>query len=161
MRRLTVRACLLGFFVVSALRANAARPVDARVLSGLTAPLAPGAPLTIPNLVLEDGSEIALDVRRFEPFTADAKVVVHGTSGETTSPLSSDPYFIGTVAGDPLSFVFLAGGVSPRGMISASGKLIVLGSETDAYRSEGVRETFLHTPAAAELGVPESMRGWK
>src|SRR5713101_7587006 len=119
MRRLTVRACLLGFFVLSGLRVNAAQPVDSRLLSGLSAPLVPGAPLAIRNLVLEDGSEISLDLKRFEPFTADATVVVHGASGDETSPLTSDPYFIGTVSGDPQSFVFLAGGKSPRGMISA------------------------------------------
>src|ERR1700682_2510464 len=98
MLRLTVRGCLLGFFVLSGLRMNAAQPVDVRLLSGLSAPLAPGATLTIDNLILEDGTRVSLDLKRFEPFTGDAKLVVHGPSGDTTTQLTSDPYFIGNVS---------------------------------------------------------------
>src|SRR5450432_724118 len=153
MRRLTFKASLLGFFVFSGLRVDAAQPVDLRLLGGLSAPLAPGSPLAIRNLTLEDGTLISLDLKRFEPFTADAQIVVHGSSGDTTSALSSDPYFIGIVEGDPQSFVFLAGGKNPRGMISAGGKLTLLGPETDAYHG-GTGKTFLHTAVGAELDVP-------
>ncbi|MEP6639986.1 MAG: M12 family metallo-peptidase, partial [Chloroflexota bacterium] len=80
--------------------------------------------------------------------------------GDTTSPLTSDPYFVGHVVGDSRSFVFLAGGKSPRGMISAGGKLTVIAPDTDSYRRRRGASR-LHTLTDLELEVPSPMRSWK
>ncbi len=150
---------MIGCLAVAGLQANASRPVDVRVFDALSGPLAPGARVEVRNLALEDGTEVTLDLTRFEPFTADAKLVVHGASGDTTSPLTSDPYFVGRVAGDPLSFVFLAGGKSPRGLISSRGRLTVLAPETDAYKGRGGVPR-VHT-LDPDLEAPDAMRFWK
>src|SRR3977135_2617024 len=102
--RLAVRAIVLGWLVVLGFRGEAS--AESALLTSLSAPIAPGAKLQIRNVDLEDGTQITLDLTRFEPFTADARLVIHGDSGDTTSPLTSDPYFVGQVAGDPQSLVF-------------------------------------------------------
>ncbi len=73
MRGLVLRAFVLTSLVVLGFRGEAS--ADSGLLTALSAPLAPGAKLQIRNVVLEDGSEITLDLARFEPFTADAKLV--------------------------------------------------------------------------------------
>jgi len=157
MRGLVVRAFVLGSLLVLGLRGEAS--ADSGLLTALSAPLAPGAKLQIRNVLLEDGTEITLDLTRFEPFTADAKLVIHSASGDTTSPLTSDPYFVGQVAGDPQSLAFFAGGTLPRGMISTGGRLTVFAPDTDAYLGPAQMPR-LHT-LPSELEVPENMRSWK
>jgi hypothetical protein len=157
MRGLVLRALVLGSLVVFGFRAEAS--ADSGLLTALSAPLAPGAKLQIRNVVLEDGTELTLDLTRFEPFTADAKLVIHGASGDTTSRLTSDPYFVGQVAGDPQSLAFFAGGTRPRGMISTGGRLTVFAPDTDVYLGPA-QAPRLHT-LPAELEVPEAMRSWK
>src|SRR5262249_14702254 len=118
-QRLVLGAGLVGGLATPAPQAESARPADARPYDSLTAPLAPGARVRLEDVTLEDGSRVTLDLMRFDPFTEDAKLVVHGDAGDTVSPLKADPYFVGQVAGSPDSFVFLAGGASPRGLINA------------------------------------------
>jgi len=68
-----------------------------------------GGRLRLENVRKPDtGESAAFVLERFEVFTADAKVTVHGPHGDEVLAPPANAYFRGTVAGQPESRVFLA-----------------------------------------------------
>ena len=124
-----------------AARANQV-PVDARLRIA-------GVPL---------GERLAvLNLERFELFTPDARVLVHGDGGQvTTQPAPHRAYFRGSVEGEPGSTAFLAVDESGevRGLVIAGDGTYVLGAADKALADEP-----LIARAAAE--APPDPRGFE
>jgi len=80
-------------------------------------PFAPGA---TGDLVLE----------RFEVTSPDARILVHGENGETSSPLSPGAHFVGRLEGDPDSRVYVGiPGTFLIATVRTSAGLVYLGPE--------------------------------
>ena len=79
---------------------------------------------------------VTLQLERFEVFTHDARIVVHGDSGEKEMQAPKNAYYRGQIEGDPDSHAYLVlhetGGL--RGLISSAGQYWVLGGETAGGR---------------------------
>ena len=118
--------------------------VDSRDLGKAAA--AQGGRLRVENVRKADtGETTAFELERFEVFTADARVTVHGPYGDEVLPPPANAYFRGTVAGRPDSRVFLT--VLPDG--KAQG---VVNEGEESYLIGGEDE-----PAAKALGAPLAM----
>jgi hypothetical protein len=77
---------------------------------------------------------VILAFQRFEVFTPDARVMVHGDKGRARFVAPPDrAYFRGTVDGEPDSYAFLSVGTASdvRGLVESRGRVHVLGAETD------------------------------
>ena len=116
MHRNWERSILMGFVLLAASvpasasgRATAVPVVKSRNL----ARAASVAPVAGKRVRLEGirkagtGETAAFDLERFEVFTPDAKVTVHGPHGDEVLPPPANAYFRGTVAGRADSRVFL------------------------------------------------------
>ncbi|MCB1054960.1 MAG: hypothetical protein KDD11_05540 [Acidobacteria bacterium] len=111
----------------AAVRLDASQPdLEARART-----LPSDAVLELGGLALESGlTESTLDLRRFEAFTPDAQIVVHGAGGtDSYQPVPKNVYYRGQVAGRPSSKAVLtvldSGGM--RGLIADRGRFWVLG----------------------------------
>jgi hypothetical protein len=68
-----------------------------------------GARLQLEGVTLEPAAPpVGLDLERFEVFTPDARIVVHGRDGEEERPAPASAYFRGRVIGEPDSVALLA-----------------------------------------------------
>ncbi len=112
MHRNWERSILMGFVLLAAgVPASAAVPV---VKSRNLARAAAMAPVAGKRVRLEGirkagtGETAAFELERFEVFTPDAKVTVHGPHGDEVLLPPANAYFRGTVAGRADSRVFLA-----------------------------------------------------
>jgi hypothetical protein len=119
--------------VFAAAPARAAQAVDDRPFRALDAPLAAGATVVLEPVSLGDGTGVVLELTRVEPFTRDARIVVHGPDGDSLAPLPQDRWFTGRVVGDPESFVMIARGRSLRGFIATGGRVSTIGPERNPY----------------------------
>jgi len=91
--------------------------------------VAKGGRLTVSGLQIDAGSPPAvLDLERFQVFTDNARIVVHGEEGEEVLPTPGNAYFRGQVDGHPDSLALLS--VLPsgrvRGLVQRDGQLYVL-----------------------------------
>lgn len=81
----------------------------------------------------ETGETTAFVLERFEVFTADATIIVHGDDGETRYPAPRNAYFRGAVDGEPGSRVVLSvledGTV--QGIVTRSEGFYLVGGEED------------------------------
>ncbi|HSB63125.1 MAG TPA: M12 family metallo-peptidase, partial [Thermoanaerobaculia bacterium] len=150
--RLALLAALLTGFP-----AAAERVVDDRPFRALDGPLVSGAHITIEPLSLDDGTAVALELTRMEPFTEDAQIVVHGPNGESRAPLPSDRWFTGRVSDDPESFVMLARGRSLRGFIVTRGRVTTIGPERNVY-GDGPHGRTLISSFDPVVDTPPEMR---
>jgi hypothetical protein len=147
------RAILTGCVALLALlAADGAGAADLPVVASRNLARAAAAPvggrLRLENvLVAETGEPAAFVLERFEVFTADATITVHGAGREQVLPAPRNAYFRGVVDGQPGSRVFL--GVLEDG--SAQG--IVNGEDGETYLIGG---DGVETKALA--GLPLRMR---
>src|SRR5436305_3939922 len=84
--------------------------VESRDFAATAARLAVGSRLRLENVqVANSGETRALVLERFEVFTKDAKITVHGDGGEKqVLPAPANAYFRGVIDGRPGSRAFLA-----------------------------------------------------
>jgi len=82
---------------------------------------------------------VMLVLERFEVFTSDAKVAVHGAQGETIVRPPNRAYFRGSVDDEPDSLAFLAVGEDGdvRGLVMSQGRMHVLGAEREDAPADG------------------------
>jgi hypothetical protein len=97
-----------------------------------------GSRLRLENVRKPDtGESAAFVLERFEVFTADAKVTVHGPHGDEVLAPPANAYFRGTVAGQPDSRVFLA--VLPdgtaQGLVNEGEDTYLIGGDEPAVKA--------------------------
>ncbi|HEV2846893.1 MAG TPA: hypothetical protein VG477_18700, partial [Thermoanaerobaculia bacterium] len=127
-------------------RAAAAPAIESRNLAKTAAATPVGGRLRVANVQRADTGEAAAFVlERFEVFTADATVTVHGAHGEEVLPPPANTYFRGKVAGRPDSRVFLAvlEDGTAQGLVPEGEEIYMIGGEDE--------------PAAKALRAPLAM----
>ncbi|HEY4595971.1 MAG TPA: hypothetical protein VIJ02_06185, partial [Thermoanaerobaculia bacterium] len=78
--------------------------VQSRDFAATAAKLAVGSRLRLENVQVANASESqALVLERFDVFSKDAKIIVHGDGGEKVLPPPANVYFRGVVDGRPES----------------------------------------------------------
>jgi hypothetical protein len=127
-------------------RAPVPPAIDSRNLAKAAAAAPLGSRLRVENVETADtGETSAFVLERFNVFTADAKITVHGAQGDEELPPPANAYFRGTVAGQPGSRVFLA--VLPdgtaQGMVNEGEEMYLIGGDDE--------------PAAKALRAPLAM----
>src|SRR3954447_26577590 len=118
--------------------------VQSRDFAATAAKLAVGSRLRLENVqVANTGESQALVLERFDVFTKDAKIIVHGDGGEKVLPPPANAYFRGVIDGRPESRAFLARLEDGRtqGVISDGDDVYLIGAD----------------PAAKALGGPLEM----
>jgi len=126
-----------GLILAFGNRMTGALPVSAdepRPLRQLRAPVASGARIRVDDVPLVAGMPASLELERFEVFTPDAVIVVHGHDGERVEAPPRERFFRGYVAGDETSHVFLAVGEDVKGFVVTEGRTFAVGMEPDAAR---------------------------
>jgi len=138
----------IALSLAAAIPVHAGAPVLPQVASGDLGTVAPGlaaaAHLRVVDVAVPATSEtIALDLERFEVFTADADIIVHGAAGsEGHLPRPKTVYFKGNVAGEPGSRVFLETqpGGHVRGYVNrGEDEMYLVDSEQEAAPAPGQR----------------------
>ncbi|HMB55155.1 MAG TPA: hypothetical protein VKU40_17685, partial [Thermoanaerobaculia bacterium] len=112
-----------------------------------------GGRLTVAGVELDaDAPPALLDLDRFQVFSDDARIVVHGEEGDEELPAPDGAWFRGTVAGDPASRVLLAvhADGKVRGVVQSEGRAWVLVEGEDGHLSTGERGTLSAFKAALE-----------
>lgn len=133
MRR--VPCLLLVFLLPTVAGAGGLKAVDIQdpSLSATGAATALGETLLLDGVPLLEGSVSTLELRRFQIFAHDARLIVHGEDGVRELPPPDNAYFHGRIAGDPASWAALtvreAGGT--RGFVAKAGRYWILSSEGD------------------------------
>ena len=158
-RRATVP--ILGLvFSMSFAAAAAAVPALPRFESGALAEAvvatAPGGGLLLDGVeVAGTGEAAAFVLERFEVFTSDAVIIVHGDEGETQLPAPRNAYFKGAVDGEPGSRVLLSvledGTV--QGIVTRPEGLYLIGGEED-----GAAQKILGGPLSMHEVDPISLK---
>lgn len=137
-------------------RAAAVRTVlESRDLARAAAAAPVGKRLRVENVEKADTGETAAFVlERFEVFTPDAVITVHGAHGDEVLPPPAHAYFRGTVAGHPDSRVFLAvlEDGTTQGMVSEGEAVYLIGGE-DEPRPKARR-----APLAMHRVDPENLK---
>lgn len=155
------RGFFFGVLILGALggapRGEAQRLVDERIFKTLDAPLAPTARVVTEPLVLEDGTEVTLELSPLEVFAPGAQIVVHGKAGDQLVAPPADRWFSGRVAGDPSSVVVLARGRAVRGFVISGGQVSMIAPERGAYGDGPPGRTFVRT-LDPERETPDTMR---
>jgi hypothetical protein len=106
---------------------------SARELAATALDVPAGGRLFVSGVELAPGAPPeALELERFEVFTPDAVVLVHGAEGEQRHPVTrGQAWFRGRVAGEPASLAVLS--VRPsgevRGVVQREGGMWILGGE--------------------------------
>jgi hypothetical protein len=101
---------------------------------------------------------VALALERFEVFTPDARIEVHGLNGTRLAPLPRRAWFRGTVAGEPESMVFLAVGPGAVfGLINSRERLHTISTEE---APPSLHETLV-VRALDESAVRKRFESWK
>lgn len=144
-RRAAVPILGLAFSMSCAAVAQAAAPLprfESGALAEAVLATAPGGGLLLDNVeVAGTGETAAFVLERFEVFTSDAEIIVHGDEGETRLPAPRNAYFKGAVDGEPGSRVLLSvledGTV--QGIVNRSEGLYLIGGE-----EEGAAQKTLH-----------------
>lgn len=119
---------------------------EGRDLAKAAAAAPMGSRLRVANVEKADtGETVAFALERFEVFTADAMVTVHGDHGNEVLPPPANAYFRGTVAGHPDSRVFLAvlEDGTAQGIVNEGEEIYMIGGEDE--------------PAAKALRAPLAM----
>jgi hypothetical protein len=112
-----------------------------------------GGRLTVAGVELGAEAPAALlDLERFQVFSDDARIVVHGEGGDEELPAPDGAWFRGTVAGDPASRVLLAVHADGRvrGVVQSAGHAWVLVEDEDGNPTTGERGTLSAHQAALE-----------
>ena len=140
--RSILMGCALLVASVPAWAAEAALPViQSRDLAGLAKAAKLEGKLRVENVhYAETGEPAAFVLERFEVFTADARITVHGPDGEEVLPPPANAYFRGVVEGRPDdSRVFLA--VLPngkaQGVVSEWEESYLIGEDETAPKALG------------------------
>jgi hypothetical protein len=130
--------------LAAAAPARAAGPelpvVQSRDFALMAARLAVGARVRLENVqVAETGEARTLVLERFEVFTADAVITIHGDAGDRVLPAPANAYFRGEVDGSPGSRVFLAGLENGQfqGVIGEAGAIFLIGGDAAATKAGG------------------------
>lgn len=127
-------------------RAAALPVIESRNLAKAATAAPMGDRLRVRNVKKADtGETTALVLERFEVFTDDATITVHGAHGEEVLPPPANAYFRGKVAGQPDSLVFLAvlEDGTAQGMVNEGEAIYLIGGE--------------NAPAEKALGAPLTM----
>jgi hypothetical protein len=114
--------------------------VDSRDFAGAAKTAAVGAGLRLENVQLPDtGEAAALLLERFQVFTPDAEVTIHGAAGDRVVPAPRNAYFRGAIDGKPESRAFLAvfEDGTTQGMVSDGETIYMIGGEDAAAKSLG------------------------
>ncbi|PYQ65280.1 MAG: hypothetical protein DMF53_05805 [Acidobacteria bacterium] len=115
--------------------------VESRDFAATAARLAVGSRLRLENVqVANSGETRALVLERFEVFTKDAKITVHGDGGEKqVLPAPANAYFRGVIDGRPGSRAFLARPEDGRtqGVISDADDVYLIGGDALAAKALG------------------------
>lgn len=128
---------------------------ESRNLAKAAAAVPMGSRLRVANIEKADTGETAVFMlERFEVFTADATVTVHGDHGDEVLPLPANAYFRGTVAGHPDSRVFLAvlEDGTAQGIVNEGEEIYLIGGE-DEPRAKSRR-----APLAMHRVEPENLK---
>ena len=107
--------------------------VNGAVLGRLLEAPAAGARVTVPNVLLERGREVTLELERFEVWAPDARITELSAEGPREVPVPADRYFRGSIPGEPGSLVFVAAGRTLRGMVFSGEEIWAISPEGDAY----------------------------
>lgn len=152
---------MLGLvFSMSCAAAAAAAPSLSRFESGALAEAvlatASGGSFLLDNVeVAGTGETAAFVLERFEVFTSDAVILVHGDDGETRLPAPRNAYFKGAVDGEPGSRVLLSvledGMV--QGIVNRSEGVYLIGGE-----EEGAAQKSLGGPLTMHEVDPISLK---
>ena len=130
---LMVAGVLLAPSSVSARQAVAT--MDSAEPAALLARAAVGETLILNDVLLDQSdSPVALELRRFEVFAPDARIMVHGPEGEEYLEPPTTGYFQGKVQGDANSLVVLSAdhqGVM-RGIVQQGEKFWILAGGAEA-----------------------------
>lgn len=105
---------------------------ESRDLARAAAATPLGASVRLENVLAADGGEPAAFVlERFQVFTEDARITVHGEGGETVLPAPAHAWFRGVVEGRPGSRVFLTvqEDGTTQGVVSDAGGFYLIGGE--------------------------------
>jgi hypothetical protein len=126
---------LLAAGPASAVGAAALPSIDSRDFARAAATLAVGSRLRLENTQVTDtGETAALVLERFEVFTSDAKITVHGVLGDEVTPAPANAYFRGSIDGRPGSRAFLSvlenGNV--QGIVADDETMYLIGGDDDA-----------------------------
>ncbi len=114
--------------------------VQSRDFVGTAAELAVGSRLRLENLqVTNTGESRTLVLERFEVFTKDAQITIHGSGGDKVVPAPANVYFRGEVDGKPGSHAFLAKLEDGRtqGVISEDSDIYLIGADEAAAKAVG------------------------
>lgn len=149
---------ILGL-VLSMSGAAAAAPLprfESGALAEAVLATAPGGGFLLDNVqVAGTGETSAFVLERFEVFTSDAVIIVHGDEGETHLPAPRNAYFKGAVDGEPGSRVLLSvledGTV--QGIVTRSEGLYMIGGE-----EEGAVQKALGGPLTMHEVEPISLK---
>lgn len=90
-----------------------------------------GSRLRLAGVQVADGDPVTLSLERFDVFTRDARITVHGAAGDEVLPAPANAYFRGVVEGRSGSRVFLAklaaGGA--EGIVNDGGEVYLIGGD--------------------------------
>ena len=158
-RRAAVPILGLVLFMSCAAAATAAAPLpryESGALAEAVLATAPGGGLLLDNVeIAGTGETAAFVLERFEVFTSDAEIVIHGDEGETRLPAPRNAYFKGAVDGEPGSRVLLSvledGTV--QGIVTRSEGAYLIGGE-----EEGAVEKTLGGPLTMHEVDPISLK---
>lgn len=134
------RTVLAGLILLLAAGAAGAAPpsFESRELAMAAESTPVGGAVLLTGIRVADTDEpAAFALERFQVFTPDAKITVHGDEGETVLPAPDNAYFRGTVEGEPGSRVFLAALAdgTVQGIITRQGDYFMIGSDEDAAKA--------------------------
>ncbi len=105
---------------------------------------------------LPDGTRVALDLRRVEPFTADAQIVLESLSGSVSLPRPRLFAFGGQVVGEADSlFVVMVGDSGVNGLLRRGDRQFVLSSGPSMSAGEAVfYESTAETSERLNIQIP-------
>jgi hypothetical protein len=129
--------------------------LESRDLARAAAEVPMGRRLRVENVEKADTGETAAFVlERFEVFTADAMITVHGDHGDEVLPPPANAYFRGTVAGQPDSRVFLAvmEDGTAQGIVNEGEEIYLIGGEDEP------RPKALQAPLAMHRVDPRALK---
>lgn len=127
-----------GVLALAALPAGAAGSLPvlrSQDFAGTAASITSGARLRLEGVQVADtGEAAAFDLERFEVFAKDARITVHGDTGDRVLRAPANAYFRGTLTDKPDSRVFLARLADGRiqGMISEPEGIYLIGGDPAA-----------------------------
>ena len=125
--------CVATLLASPALFAFGGAPLTQDVARELSGPTQTGSHVVIPRLTLDDGSEVSLDLERFDVFAPGAAIIEYTDKGPRRLAPPQDHYFRGSVIGDLDSVVVLVSGTKLRGFVFTKGQLYAIAPDRDVY----------------------------